>query len=44
MPAHNDCVEPRDETERVLCRVWSEVLGVSRIGLDDDFASEGTRS
>ena len=44
MPAHNDCVEPRDETERVLCRVWSEVLGVSRIGLDDDFFAIGGHS
>ena len=33
----NEYVAPRDETERVLCRVWSEVLGVHRVGLDDDF-------
>ena len=37
-------VAPRDETERVLCRVWSEVLGVNRIGLDEDFFAIGGHS
>ena len=32
---HNEYVGPRDETERVMCRVWSEVLALNRIGLDD---------
>ena len=27
---HNEYIAPRDETERVLCHVWSEVLGVRR--------------
>jgi amino acid adenylation domain-containing protein len=37
-------VAPQDETERVLCRVWSEVLGVERVGLDDDFFAIGGHS
>jgi amino acid adenylation domain-containing protein len=41
---YNEYVAPRDETERVLCRVWSEVLGVSRVGLDDDFFAIGGHS
>ncbi|MGW0601592.1 amino acid adenylation domain-containing protein [Streptomyces sp. NPDC002776] len=28
---------PRTDTERMLARVWSEVLGVQRIGRHDDF-------
>ena len=30
-------VEPRDETERVLCRIWAETLKLKRVGIDDDF-------
>ncbi len=41
---YNEYVAPRDETERVLCRVWSEVLGVHRVGLDDDFFAIGGHS
>ncbi|HEY2973281.1 MAG TPA: amino acid adenylation domain-containing protein, partial [Pyrinomonadaceae bacterium] len=37
-------VAPQDETERVLCRVWSEVLGIDRVGLDDDFFASGGHS
>jgi amino acid adenylation domain-containing protein len=37
-------VAPRDETERVLCRVWSELLGVSTVGLDDNFFALGGHS
>jgi amino acid adenylation domain-containing protein len=37
-------VAPRDETERILCRVWSEVLRVGRVGLDDDFFAIGGHS
>jgi thioesterase domain-containing protein len=40
---HQDVV-PRDETERVLCRIWSEVLGVDHVGLDDDFFAIGGHS
>jgi aspartate racemase len=40
----NEYVAPQDETERVLCRVWSEVLGIDRVGLDDDFFASGGHS
>ena len=40
----SEYVAPRDETERLLCRVWSEVLRVSRVGLDDDFFAIGGHS
>jgi surfactin family lipopeptide synthetase C len=40
----NKYAAPQDETERVLCRVWSEVLGVQRVGLDDDFFALGGHS
>ena len=37
-------VAPRDETERVMCRVWAEVLGIGRVGLDDNFFEIGGHS
>ena len=40
----NVYVAPQDETERILCRVWSEVLRVHRVGLDDDFFALGGHS
>jgi amino acid adenylation domain-containing protein/non-ribosomal peptide synthase protein (TIGR01720 family) len=33
--------EPRTETERVLARIWADVLGVEQVGIEDDFASLG---
>ncbi|NGO46976.1 amino acid adenylation domain-containing protein [Streptomyces sp. YC419] len=36
-PADAGFEAPRTDTERMLARVWSEVLGVPRIGRDDDF-------
>ncbi|MGH3670026.1 MAG: amino acid adenylation domain-containing protein, partial [Pseudonocardiaceae bacterium] len=30
-------VNPRTETERVLARIWAEVLGVRSVGAEDDF-------
>lgn len=30
-------VAPRDDTERALAALWSDVLDVDRVGLDDDF-------
>jgi len=41
---HREYVAPRDETERVLCRVWSEVLGIDGVRLDDDFFAIGGHS
>ena len=32
------------QTERLLCRIWSQVLGVNRIGIDDDFFAIGGHS
>ncbi len=37
-------VEPRNPTERVLSRMWAEVLGVERVGADDDFLELGGHS
>jgi amino acid adenylation domain-containing protein/non-ribosomal peptide synthase protein (TIGR01720 family) len=33
--------EPTGEAEHVLARIWSEVLGVERVGVDDNFFSLG---
>ncbi|AGC75288.1 non-ribosomal peptide synthetase [Nonlabens dokdonensis] len=30
-------VAPTTETEKVLCRIWEEVLGLDRVGITDDF-------
>lgn len=34
-------VEPRNDAERALARIWSEVLGVGPIGVDDRFLDLG---
>ncbi|MFD5186418.1 amino acid adenylation domain-containing protein, partial [Streptomyces sp. NPDC058372] len=34
-------VAPRTETERTLCRIWTEVLGVERVGVHDSFFALG---
>jgi len=34
-------VAPRNEAERLLARVWSEVLRVERVGVDDNFFDLG---
>ncbi|MBB5927479.1 non-ribosomal peptide synthetase [Streptomyces echinatus] len=35
---------PRDEREEVLCRLFAELLGVPRVGIDDDFFDLGGHS
>ena len=37
-------VAPRNETERVLCQMWSALLDVERIGIHDDFYALGGHS
>ncbi|MCK1786292.1 amino acid adenylation domain-containing protein, partial [Pseudomonas sp. TNT11] len=37
-------VEPRNDAERCLARIWSEVLGVERVGVTDDFFELGGHS
>ena len=37
-------VAPRDDTERMLAAIWSEVLGVATLGIDDDFFDLGGHS
>ncbi|MBB4926133.1 non-ribosomal peptide synthetase [Kitasatospora kifunensis] len=34
-------VAPRDPTEEALARIWSEVLGIERVGVEDDFFTLG---
>ena len=35
---------PRDETEALLAGIWAEVLGLDRVGIDDDFFELGGHS
>jgi acyl-CoA synthetase (AMP-forming)/AMP-acid ligase II/acyl carrier protein len=35
---------PRNATEQAFCSVWSQVLGISPIGVDDDFLDLGGNS
>ncbi len=37
-------VAPRDETERMIARIWTEVLGVDQVGIDDGFFDLGGHS
>ncbi|ACU37468.1 non-ribosomal peptide synthetase [Actinosynnema mirum] len=39
-----DHAEPRDDVEREIARIWAEVLGVPRVGLDDGFFDLGGHS
>ncbi|MCK4764999.1 MAG: non-ribosomal peptide synthase/polyketide synthase, partial [Candidatus Aminicenantes bacterium] len=35
---------PRDQVESMVCDLWSEVLGIEKIGIDDNFFSLGGHS
>ena len=37
-------VAPRNEIERQVCAIYSEVLGITRVGIDDDFYRLGGNS
>ncbi|GAA0240802.1 amino acid adenylation domain-containing protein [Cryptosporangium japonicum] len=37
-------VEPRTDTERLIAGIWSELLGVDTLGIDDDFFDLGGHS
>jgi acyl carrier protein len=37
-------VEPRTESERAIAAIWSQVLLVTRVGIDDDFFNLGGHS
>lgn len=39
--ADAEYVAPRDPTEEALVRIWAEVLGIERIGVEDDFVTIG---
>jgi amino acid adenylation domain-containing protein len=40
----DDFVPPRSQSERLLARLWQEVLGVGRVGATDDFFALGGHS
>ncbi|MFF5204857.1 SDR family NAD(P)-dependent oxidoreductase [Streptosporangium sp. NPDC000396] len=42
--AGDDHAVPRNELEATIARVWSDGLGVSRVGIDDDFFELGGNS
>jgi acyl carrier protein len=39
-----DYVAPGTATEREICRIWAEVLGIERVGVHDDFFDLGGHS
>ena len=43
-PASTILAPPRDEHERTLCGLWSELLGVPRVGIHDNFLELGGHS
>ena len=43
-PSMADRAAPRDDVERTICRLWSEVLRRDPVGIDDDFFDNGGHS
>ncbi len=37
MPDEAGYIAPRNEMESIVCGIWQDVLGVSQIGIDDEF-------
>jgi amino acid adenylation domain-containing protein len=44
LPARTPTAEPTTETEQILAAIWSEVLGKTHIGRNDDFFTIGGNS
>lgn len=42
--ASTELVAPRNDVERLLATIWSEILGVETLGIDDDFFDLGGHS
>jgi acyl carrier protein len=42
--AKEDYVEPRNDLERALCRLWQDTLHVEKVGIEDDFFALGGNS
>ena len=40
----DDYVEPRTDTERIIARIWEDLLGVDRVGVHDNFLDVGGHS
>ncbi len=43
-PLTREYVEPRSETEKAICEIWQELLGLEKIGITDDFFHIGGNS
>ncbi|MEA5476035.1 amino acid adenylation domain-containing protein [Pseudanabaena galeata UHCC 0370] len=44
MPLEKNFVPPRNSTEETLAKIWSQILGVERVGINDNFFELGGHS